>query len=97
MSIDTEIGLSRLPDETRLAAARYLTRTGNADVLEALGLVADPIAARQARAKAMADMSHGYTGARARPDCPVCHKPAPPRRPCRRTKLCRAAVDGDDR
>lgn len=37
-------------------ALRYLERTGNADVAEALGLVADPVADLARRAKALSDM-----------------------------------------
>jgi len=67
--------------ETRAAAVRYLERTGNADVLGALGLVDEPepptVAGRQV--------------------CPRCGKPLPDpianggHKPCRRS-ACRAAA-----
>jgi hypothetical protein len=64
-SMSTEIERTHLAPETRADAIRYLTRTGNTDVLEALGLVADPVAAERSRAKARAMFNgHGVTAVR---------------------------------
>lgn len=55
----TEIERTHLAPATRADAIRYLERTGNADVLEALGLVVDPIAVERTAAKARA-MLNGH-------------------------------------
>jgi len=43
-------------DAARADAVTYLERTGNSDLLPILGLVADPVAERARRAKALVDM-----------------------------------------
>lgn len=59
-SLVTQLARPSEDPETRAAAARYLTRTGNADLLEALGLVVDPVAAERSAAKARAMLNgHG--------------------------------------
>jgi hypothetical protein len=59
-NMSTEIERTFLPPETRDAAIRYLERTGNADVMEALGLVVDLVAAERSAAKARAMLNgHG--------------------------------------
>lgn len=69
--------------ETRAAAARYLERTGNADVLDMLGLVDDT-------APLVIDGKHC---------CPNCRKPLPDpisnggRKPCRRVACVAAAAE----
>jgi hypothetical protein len=65
-SMGTKIERTHLPPETRADAIRYLSRTGNADVLEALGLVADPVAEERSRAKALAEMNAHKPKGRAR-------------------------------
>jgi hypothetical protein len=69
--LDTDLDRSYLDPETRAAAARYLTRTDNADLLVVLGLVGE-------------DEPQTVDG---RPACPACRKPYPEdgRRACRRT------------
>ena len=42
---------SRLLPDDRAAATRYLTRTGNTDVLEVLGLVEPPAPQKRARTR----------------------------------------------
>ena len=93
----TEIERTYLAPETRADAIRYLTRTGNADVLEALGLVVDPVAAERSAAKARA-MLNGHGPAPRTPSparrgyCPICNNKLPGYGVCRRSKQCREAA-----
>lgn len=74
--------------ETRAAAVRFLERSGNTDVAEALGLVEDPIAAARSRAKAAAELhGKGVNGV-----CPICGNGLPSHGVCRRREGCREAA-----
>lgn len=79
--------------ETRAAAVRYLKRTGNADVLEALGLVADPVAEERGRAKALAELKNKRMSPAPGPAragyCPICQNKLPGHGVCRRSTRCR--------
>lgn len=97
--IGTEIDRGYLTPETRSAAARYLTRSGNADVLEALGLTPDPIAEERSAAKARAMLNGKAAGpipaGQTRPGyCVLCNNKLPGHGVCRRTKRCREAASG---
>ena len=92
----TEIERTHLAPATRADAIRYLTRTGNADVLEALGLVVDPVAAERSAAKARAMFNgHNLPAVREaeRPGyCPICSNKMPGHGVCRRSNACREAA-----
>jgi len=90
--MQTQIDRGYLAPETRAAAIRYITRTGNADVLEALGLVADPVAAERTAAKARA-MFNGHNLPPLEPGrCPVCDHRLASHGGCNRRKACRKAT-----
>jgi hypothetical protein len=46
-----QVATSRIQPDDRAAAARYLIRTGNTDVLEVLGLVDPPASAKRTRTR----------------------------------------------
>jgi hypothetical protein len=77
----------RLAPETRTAAARYLERTGNADILPILGLAGEPEpASRPAKGMALAGRVAGT--------CPVCGNRLASHGGCNRRKACREATHG---
>lgn len=78
-SVQTEIGLSRLPDSARADATRYLTRSGNADLLPMLGLAPD-----------IPDGAVLVDGAILHP---TCGRPMPKSGRCRQGRQCRADDD----
>jgi hypothetical protein len=92
-NLSTQLDRTHLPEETRADAISYLTRSGNADVLEALGLVADPIAAERSRAKALAGLNAKAPASRPAADrpgyCVHCNNKLPGHGVCRRGKRCR--------
>lgn len=78
---------------TRAAAARYLIRTDNEDLLLILGLTDDPVADERNRARALAEMHGGVL----RPEvlCPTCGRAAPKSgAACRRSRQCRTDAVG---
>ena len=81
-------------DAARADAVTYLERTGNSDLLPILGLVADPVAERARRAKALVDMgSKPWSQRAAGPgDCERCGNALPKSGVCRKTMRCRAAA-----
>lgn len=84
-ALETQIDRGYLPPEIRAAAASYLTRTGNADLLPILGLVVEPKAIEGGQAKPLASA--------ARPGfCPICQNKLPGHGVCRRSKACREAA-----
>lgn len=92
----TTLDRSYLDPETREAAKRYLQRTGNADVMEALGLVEDPIATERSRAKAQWELSSTSPVPRPPVDvppghCPLCGNRIPKTGVCRKRLVCRQA------
>lgn len=90
--MSTEIERTHLPPETRAAAISYLTRTGNTDIMVALGLAPDPVAEEKSAAKARAMLNgHGGASIPAGYQCGVCNGPLPSNGICRKTNRCRAA------
>lgn len=83
--VETELERPSSNPETRLAAARYLVRTGNEDLLVILGLAHDPQAKRKPG-----------KGLEARP-CPACGRQMPVKGVCRRERKCRENADGGAR
>ena len=96
-SIVTQLGRPSDDPTTRAKAIRYLTRTGNADLLPILGLVdadAALVERRAAKARSMFNgrgvpedlTAQGYS-------CGICGNPLPMHGFCRRSKACRAVTE----
>jgi hypothetical protein len=84
-------------DAARINARRYLERTGNADVLPALGLAPDPAAEERNRAKAAAPHD-AVARMRRFGTCVLCGNTPPARGgPCRRTRACRKAAEEESK
>lgn len=73
-----------LAPETQAAAARYLTRTGNADLLLILGLAEDPEAQPMRLPRGLVRQQAGK--------CPLCGNYLPSHGVCRRSNRCREAA-----
>ncbi len=98
-TMPTQLDRTYLPEATRADAISYLTRTGNADLLEALGLAADPIAAERSAAKGRAMLYGHATGPLPAGEtragyCVRCNNKLPGHGVCKRTKRCREAAGG---
>jgi hypothetical protein len=78
-------------DEARVKATWYLVRTGNADLLQMLGLVADPVAEQARKAKALVETGQRPWSKRAATpgSCPLCGNRLPKSGVCRKTLRCR--------
>lgn len=87
----TEMPVCRTDENVKADAIAYLTRTGNADILPILGLVADPVAVERALAKAKAGLNSKTVPPRAHDRragagmfCPVCGRRTQADGRCRR-------------